>query len=198
TFDSTPEVCRIQPQKGWRAGPVTPLQTFRLAGIFRSFKIGTCFRLEQRALQSLPSFLVTLAGFWPRRHRVQGPLAGEEVREGMTLHIVGPNRGFGPGFTAVVEPQPEDGEAGIAFGVLRLAAGERVADTVGRETAWLLMAGTARLAAGGREARLSRRALFDESPSCPHVAAGGGGRIRGRTGSGVTVYRHPKRRRSHC
>src|SRR5262245_42381708 len=134
-----------------------------------------------------------VAGQFNRGGKRPAPPAGKKRGKGMTLHIVGPARGFGPGFTAVIEP--EHRETGIAFGVMRLAAGEKVTETVGRETAWLLMEGRARLTAGGREARLSRRSLFDESASCLHVAAGEPVEIDAETDCEFTVYGTHNRQR---
>src|SRR3954470_20687090 len=97
----------------------------------------------------------------------------------MQDHIEHFRAGFPQGFTAVTtvtEP------SGIAFGVLKLAAGEVWKTVQEGETAFLLMAGDVEAMASGIERRMSRQSLFDEGPSAPHVAAGEEGGLRGARG----------------
>ncbi len=90
----------------------------------------------------------------------------------MALHLTEHRGGFGPGFTAVTRFDEEADNTGIGFGVLRLTAGETLDTAQGRETAWLLMHGRATVTVGGAGHEIERQSLFDESPSCIHVAAG--------------------------
>ncbi len=107
----------------------------------------------------------------------------------MALHLTGHRGGFGPGMTEVTRiGEPED-DTGIAFGVLRLAAGEDFEITAETETAYLLMNGRARVSAGGREVALERHSLFDESASCVHFAKGETVRIACESDCEFTTYR---------
>lgn len=83
-------------------------------------------------------------------------------------------RAFGAGVTEIAGA--DDG-VGIGVAVVRLEAGERVSLVAERETAWLLMDGELDVSvrdpgARPRGARWSRASLWDERPSCAHVAAG--------------------------
>ena len=113
----------------------------------------------------------------------------------MTNHISDHRRGFGPGFTAVTRLEDRDNATGIALGVLRLGAGEQVVEEAGRETAWLLMEGTASVTAGNRTEEFSRGSLFDEAPSCLHAAAGERVTLRALTDCEFTVYASANRSR---
>src|SRR5262245_15343769 len=106
----------------------------------------------------------------------------------MTNHITEHRRGFGPGYTAVTRIEDRDNATGIAFGVLRLRAGEELAEPTERETSWLLMEGTTSVTAGNRTEQFSRGSLFDETPSCLHAAAGEHVALRALTDSEFTVY----------
>src|SRR5262249_57533194 len=83
----------------------------------------------------------------------------------MTFHLTDNRAGFGPGLTQVTRHDEANQNTGISFGVLRLKSGETWRSTPTGETAYLLMEGTATLAAAGREETWSRRSLFGESPS---------------------------------
>src|SRR5439155_17297462 len=106
----------------------------------------------------------------------------------MTLHLTDNRAGFGPGLTQVTRHDEANQNTGISFGVLRLKAGETWRSTPTGETAYLLMEGTATLAAAGREETWSRHSLFDESPSCLHVPAGEAVTITARTDCELTLY----------
>lgn len=95
--------------------------------------------------------------------------------------------GFPPGYTSITT-YGADNETGIAVGVLRMSAGERLARRATEETAWLLMSGAISVVAGERTAAMSRRSLFDESASCLHVSAGTGVTIAALIDTELTVY----------
>jgi len=103
-------------------------------------------------------------------------------------HITVHRRGFGPGFTAVTRLHEAEGDTGIAFGVLKLAAGERREVRAERETAWLLMDGGVEATVGGRTTTVQRTSLFDESASAIHVAAGELVVLTARSAAELTVY----------
>lgn len=90
----------------------------------------------------------------------------------MNAHIASFRSGFGDGFTSITRYESADNPSGISLGVLRFAAGERLTVSAQHETAWLLMHGAVRGAAGERKFDFTRDSLFDESASCIHVAAG--------------------------
>lgn len=107
----------------------------------------------------------------------------------MTVHLTGNRGGFGPGFTPITRfDEPED-DTGIAFGVLRLNAGEsRVVETA-CETAWLLMSGKVTLAAdNAAPAEAERGSLFDDGPWCLHASAGTRVTLTAHAASELTVY----------
>jgi 5-deoxy-glucuronate isomerase len=106
----------------------------------------------------------------------------------MSNHITGHRQGFPHGFTAVTGLKEREGDTGIAFGVLNLAAGERHEARPGHETAWLLMSGDIEVTAGSETRRLRRRSLFDESASAVHVAAGERVAFLAKAASELTVY----------
>ena len=106
----------------------------------------------------------------------------------MTFHLTDNRAGFGQGLTQVTRHDEANQNTGISFGVLRLKPGETWRSTPDGETAYLLMAGTATLAAGGREETWSRSSLFDESPSCLHVPAGEAVTIKAKTECELTLY----------
>lgn len=85
------------------------------------------------------------------------------------MHDRAHREGFGPGMTWITG---DDDPTGIAFGVRRLSAGERVDETMLGETAVLLLDGALSVEVGGRRTTLRRSSVFDERPSALHVAAG--------------------------
>ncbi len=107
----------------------------------------------------------------------------------MSVHITDHREGFAPGFTQITRYDEARENTGIAFGVLKLAKGETHEVTADAETAWLLMAGDVGVDIDGtRRTELSRHSLFDESPSCVHVAKGTRVRFQCNTEVEFTVY----------
>jgi 5-deoxy-glucuronate isomerase len=106
----------------------------------------------------------------------------------MTLHITKDRNGFCPGLTPVTRFDESNDNTGIAFAVLRLAAGSTHKETAAHETAWLLMGGKVTVSVGGKEAALERTSLFDESASCVHVSAGETVSFQCHTDVEFTVY----------
>ena len=106
----------------------------------------------------------------------------------MSSHITSHRGGFAPGFTAITRLDDPANETGIALGVLRLGAGERMRLSTANETAWLLMSGE--LSAQLPETRFTMRraSLFDDSPACVHVPAGTEVGFESTTESELTVY----------
>src|SRR3954447_1093361 len=90
----------------------------------------------------------------------------------MAVHLTENREGFPRGLTEITRLGEPADDTGIAFSVLKLAAGERWTTTPKGETALLLMDGRARLTAAGESHGFARGSLFDESPSALHVAAG--------------------------
>jgi len=109
----------------------------------------------------------------------------------MSLHVTKHRQGFALG-TDRDHPLRDPGEpTGLSFAVLKLAAGESTRIETKHETAWLLMQGSAELTAGNQTRQFERRSLFDESPSCLHVAAGERVEIKAVGDSEFTVYAAP-------
>jgi 5-deoxy-glucuronate isomerase len=106
----------------------------------------------------------------------------------MPTHLTNHRQGFPTGFTAVTRLDDPDEPTRLSFGVLRLAAGEMENAETTHETAWLLMQGRAELTAGNQTRVFERRSLFDESPSCLHVAAGERVQLKALEDSEFTVY----------
>lgn len=106
----------------------------------------------------------------------------------MADHLTDNRGGFPAGFTAVTRFEDPGEGSGISFGVLKLAAGESTSLETRHETAWLLMQGSAEVTAGNASRSFERRSLFDEQPSCLHVAAGERVRIAAAEDSEFTVY----------
>ncbi len=106
----------------------------------------------------------------------------------MSLHITANRNGFGPGLTMVTRFDEEEDNTGIAFGVLNLSAGETHDRTTEHESAFLLMNGEVEVGVGGRKIEFRRNSIFDETPSCLHVAAGEPIALACRTDCEWTVY----------
>ena len=90
----------------------------------------------------------------------------------MSLHITEHRSGFAEGLTWVTQTDDATESTGIAFGVLKLAAGQRYDCSIARETALLLMTGTAEVTVGGKAVSVQRDSLFDQAPYCVHLCAG--------------------------
>jgi 5-deoxy-glucuronate isomerase len=110
--------------------------------------------------------------------------------EPITVH----RAGFGPGLTAITRYDDAHEATGLGVAVLNLRAGETYRETVSVETAYLLMAGSVTVSVADHSARLTRTSLFDESPSCIHVAAGAVVELRSEAPSEFTVYRSANRK----
>ena len=100
------------------------------------------------------------------------------------------NRGDVPhdGRTPIVEFE------GITVSILEIDRADVLNETAGTETAWLLMQGEIHGTAGEKPFALRRTSLFDEAPSCIHVAAGTSVTIEADSGCELTVYRCGNRR----
>jgi 5-deoxy-glucuronate isomerase len=79
--------------------------------------------------------------------------------------------GFGSGYTPITREGETELDAGIDFGIHKLAKGQVVSETHAKETAWLLMNGAAELEWDGGKAVVKRSSLFDEAPTALHVPA---------------------------
>ena len=113
----------------------------------------------------------------------------------MSLHVTEHRRGFPLGLTEITRFDNSDEPTGLSFAVLKLSAGESTKIETSHETAWLLMQGSAELSAGNQTRRFERQSLFDESPSCLHVAAGERVQIKAGTDCEFTVYGSANRAR---
>src|SRR6185369_8983212 len=107
----------------------------------------------------------------------------------MTRHITTNRSGYPLGLTWVTALNEAADDTGIAFGVLRLKAGETWQETVPGETAALLMDGRITLRLGNDSRQWQRQSLFDESPRAGHAAAGTQLSIEATSDSEVTLYR---------
>jgi 5-deoxy-glucuronate isomerase len=96
--------------------------------------------------------------------------------------------GFPPGFTAVTRLDDERNETGIAFGVLKLRAGEIFEQRTLGESAFLLMHGAVQGTADELNFSFRRESLFDESASCVHVAAGTQVSLSAISDTELTIY----------
>jgi 5-deoxy-glucuronate isomerase len=112
----------------------------------------------------------------------------------MSVHITSHRRGFAPGTTAVTRIDDLDDATGIEFAVLRLASGDTHEERMPGESAYLLMSGKATLTVDNRTIEMARNSLFDDSPSCVHLADGGTLRIAAQTECEFTVYRSANRK----
>ena len=90
----------------------------------------------------------------------------------MSSHITKHRPGFAAGLTWVTQTDESADNTGIAFGVLKLTAGQRYDCSVVRETALLLMTGCAQVTIDGKTVSVHRDSLFDQAPYCVHLCAG--------------------------
>jgi 5-deoxy-glucuronate isomerase len=107
----------------------------------------------------------------------------------MTLHLANHRDGFPIGMTWVTTVNDPEDNTGIAFGVLKLKAGEALEQTAEGETAWLLMTGAVAISIGNVSKDWKRDSIFDESPKCIHVPSGTTVRLRAEADTEFTVYR---------
>jgi 5-deoxy-glucuronate isomerase len=86
----------------------------------------------------------------------------------------GPANGFAAGYTSIIREadQPGPGRPSMDFGLHRQGSGERLAETPTKETAWVLLRGSAEVEFGGQSVSVQRGNLFDEPPSALHVSPG--------------------------
>jgi len=110
-------------------------------------------------------------------------------------HLKAHRGGFDFGFTPITVMPDSGNPSGIALGVMRLRAAQKMRLPIERETAWLLMDGDAAGQVDGLAFRVSRNSLFDESCSCVHASAGSTVEIEARRDSEWTVYECENRKR---
>ena len=106
----------------------------------------------------------------------------------MSVHITDHRGGFPPGLTSITPIDEAEDSTGIALSVLQLSEGDVHDVETERETAWLLMNGDATCAVADQTARMRRRSIFDEAPSCVHVSAGTTVRLECHSPTEFTVY----------
>lgn len=106
----------------------------------------------------------------------------------MTVHITDHRDGFPLGTTQITREDDANDNVPITLEVVKLAAGDEFTASVDQETAWLLMNGAVSGRVGCTEISFERTSLFDETPSCFHVAAGSEFEIRARDDTEFTVY----------
>lgn len=107
----------------------------------------------------------------------------------MARHITAHRSGYPLGLTWVTTLQEKIDDTGIAFGVLRLKAGESWSETVETETAALLMDGNVTFRLGNESRQWQRKSLFDESPRAAHASAGTRLSIEALSDCEITLYR---------
>ncbi|HEY4220043.1 MAG TPA: 5-deoxy-glucuronate isomerase [Myxococcota bacterium] len=109
-------------------------------------------------------------------------------------HITAHRTGFAHGTTTVIA---EDGRAdgvGVDFAIVKMSAGEVLDEAHAKESAWVLLAGRARVqaehASGGVDVTsVSRESLFDDRPSALLVCGGARVRIAAETDAEWAVVR---------
>jgi 5-deoxy-glucuronate isomerase len=84
----------------------------------------------------------------------------------------GPRKAFKRGWTRVITEQgtrrsPKGGT--LEFGIISVGAGGRHVSTDRRESAWVLLSGSATAGFSGRKCDMARSSLFDEGPTTLHV-----------------------------
>jgi 5-deoxy-glucuronate isomerase len=102
----------------------------------------------------------------------------------MPVHLTAPRGGFASGVTEITRFDEPDA-TGIAMAVLKLRGGEVWEERAASETAYLLLDGEIEL--GG--AMATRRSLFDDRPTCLHVAAGEEVRFAAQDASELMLFR---------
>src|SRR5262245_55054885 len=102
----------------------------------------------------------------------------------MAVHLTAHRPGFALGRTAISTFDEPD-STGIALSVWKLRCGERVEETLARETAFLLMSGELELAPS---TVLRRASLFDDLPSALRAGAGASIVLSALTDVELTVY----------
>ena len=102
--------------------------------------------------------------------------------------------GFSAGWTAITRYDDPHEPTGLGLAVLKLSAGENYREVTPVESAFLLMTGRVTVTLADRSSQLARASLFDEGPSCVHVAAGAEVQLSAETPAELTVYRTGNRR----
>jgi 5-deoxy-glucuronate isomerase len=93
------------------------------------------------------------------------------ARKAAWPHNTAFRKGFGPGYTAITREGEGSLDAGIDFGIHKMKKGQVVTERHAKESAWLLMNGSAELSWDGETAKVNRTSLFDEAPTALHVPA---------------------------
>lgn len=88
----------------------------------------------------------------------------------MAVHLTQNRAGFRHGWTEITAPYEDD--IGVGLAVLKLRPGEIHDVSTETETAYLLMSGRIEGTLGQLAFDLVRHSLFDDMPSCLHVAGG--------------------------
>lgn len=105
-------------------------------------------------------------------------------------HRPAPARGFSLGSFRVTDEGETGLDPGMDFSVERLAAGEMRAETHAKESAWVLLAGSATLEFAGRTVAVARGSIFDEAPTALHLGPVTPVTVRaGETGAEFAVVR---------
>jgi len=86
--------------------------------------------------------------------------------------VRGPDESYPIGWTTVTRFDESVANTGIGFDIWRCKAGEREVHEADKETAYLLMEGRVSIRVGDIDQSVVRKHLFDDGPSCLHVAAG--------------------------
>lgn len=90
----------------------------------------------------------------------------------MAVHVTHDRRGFRHGWTDLTTIWEEEDGTGIGVAILKLGPGELHDVSTEAETAYLLLSGKVEGLVGAETFGFERRSLFDDKPSCLHVAAG--------------------------
>lgn len=107
--------------------------------------------------------------------------------------------GFRPGYEPLVERRGAEADMLMDFGVLSLKPGEAWDSGAEDETALLFMDGEAEFSWKGGSAKVSRKSLFDESPSTLSLPSGESARVvAGPLGAELCVTRTENKRRFPC
>jgi 5-deoxy-glucuronate isomerase len=91
-------------------------------------------------------------------------------------HVTAHRGGFTLGTTDITR-ESDDAALGLDFAIVKQRAGDVVDEANAKESAWVLLSGTARVSCGSFEGELKRASLFDERPSVVHAAGGDRARI---------------------
>jgi 5-deoxy-glucuronate isomerase len=118
------------------------------------------------------------------------PMAATQV------HHRAPPSGFPRGQTAVTHEGADGLNSLMDFGVLRLPAGETIAETHAKESAWVLIRGEAKLTLHGETITIRRDNVFEEPPSALHLGpATAVAWVAGAAGAEFAVVRTSNERR---